>query len=139
MDKKNCVFQARDTGVPARMPLFVNGLHPAPFAIASDRGRRRRRPRRCARPPRRASLERFAPPHVVVNEEGDIVHYSTRTGKYLEAAYGAPTRQLLTTARKELRLDLRSCLREAIETRRPVTREATSPSRPTTTRRTGCR
>ncbi|MFZ3182402.1 MAG: hypothetical protein WA156_19855 [Methylocystis silviterrae] len=47
---------------------------------------------------------------MIVNEDGDIVHYSARTAKYLEAPYGVPTRQLLTSARKELRLDLRSTL-----------------------------
>ena len=39
-------------------------------------------------------LERFSPPHVVVTRDGDVVHYSARTGKYLEAAAGVPTRQL---------------------------------------------
>ena len=61
-------------------------------------------------------LERFSPPHVVVNRDGDVVYYSTRTGKYLEAPGGAPTRQLLTIARKGLRLDLRTLFREAVET-----------------------
>jgi two-component system CheB/CheR fusion protein len=51
----------------------------------------------------------------VVNREGEIAYYSTRTGKYLEAAAGMPTRQILTTARKGLRLDLRTALREAVE------------------------
>ena len=53
-------------------------------------------------------LERFAPAHVVVDHEGEVVHYSPRTGKYLEAPVGLPSRQLLTMARKGLRLDLRS-------------------------------
>ncbi len=51
----------------------------------------------------------------MVDHEGEVVHYSPRTGKYLEAAVGLPSRQLLTMARKGLRLDLRSALREAIE------------------------
>ena len=68
-------------------------------------------------------LDRFAPAHVVVNREGDIVYYSPRTGKYLEAPSGQPSRQLLAMARKGLRLDLRAALHEAVETRRPVTRE----------------
>jgi two-component system CheB/CheR fusion protein len=68
-------------------------------------------------------LERFAPAFVVVNREGDIAFYSARTGKYLEAAAGTPTRQLLTTARKGLRLDLRTALREAVETGASATRE----------------
>ena len=68
-------------------------------------------------------LERFAPPFVVVNREGDVAYYSARTGKYLEAAAGAPTRQILTMARKGLRLDLRTALREAVETGGTATRE----------------
>lgn len=123
VDKKNCVYQARDTGAPHRMPLFVNGLHPAPFASRGATG-----PSASGGQLRQAAeariAEKFGPPHVIVDEEGDIVHYSTRTAKYLEAPYGAPTRQLLTIARKELRLDLRSALRAAIESRGPVTREA---------------
>jgi len=122
VDKKNCVFESRDTGAPVRIPPFVNGLRPAPFAsqsVVGGAGLAARTPRLTAET---RVIERFAPAHVVVNEDGDIVHYSPRTGKYLEAPYGAPSRQLLTAARKELRLDLRSALREAIERRRPVMR-----------------
>jgi two-component system CheB/CheR fusion protein len=68
-------------------------------------------------------LEQFAPPYVVVNIEGEVIFYSARTGKYLEAAAGIPTRQILAIARKGLRLDLRTSLREAVETGRLVTRE----------------
>lgn len=67
-------------------------------------------------------LERFAPAHVAVNPAGDIVHYSARTGRYLEPASGTPSQQLLATARRGLRLDLRTALHEAATTRRPVTR-----------------
>jgi two-component system CheB/CheR fusion protein len=66
--------------------------------------------------------ERFMPPHVVVNREGEILYYSPRTGKYLEAPAGLPDRQLLAMARHGLRLDLRAALREANETRRTITR-----------------
>jgi two-component system CheB/CheR fusion protein len=66
--------------------------------------------------------ERFVPPHVVVNREGEILYYSPRTGKYLEAPAGLPDRQLLAMARRGLRLDLRAALREANETRRTITR-----------------
>jgi len=63
-------------------------------------------------------LERYAPPHVLVNADGDVVHYSARTGKYLEAPIGMPTRQIATIARKGLRLDLRTLFHEAVETGR---------------------
>ncbi|HKS89366.1 MAG TPA: chemotaxis protein CheB [Stellaceae bacterium] len=67
-------------------------------------------------------VERFAPAHVVVTRDGDAVHFSTRTGKYLESAPGAPTRNILSMARRGLRLDLRGALAEAAETRRPAHR-----------------
>ena len=68
-------------------------------------------------------LDRHAPAHVVVNQDGDVVFYSARTGKYLEAPAGTPSRQLLTLARKGLRLDLRTMLREAVESGQAVVRE----------------
>ena len=68
-------------------------------------------------------LERLAPPHVVVNAEGDVVYYSSRTGKYLEAAVGAPSRSIMTMARKGLRLELRTTLRDSVESRKPAVRE----------------
>ena len=68
-------------------------------------------------------LDQFAPAHVVVNREGEIVYYSARTGKYLEAAPGLPSRQLVASARRGLRIDLRHALQEAMESRDMVIRE----------------
>ncbi|WP_146188296.1 CheR family methyltransferase [Methylosinus sporium] len=123
LDKKHCLFEARDPGRRVRMPHFMAGLHalsfPAPVSGKTSAG--------SASQLRRAVetriAEGFGPSHVVVNEDGDIIHFSTRTGKYLEAAPGAPDRQIFAMARKGLRLDLRSVLREAIETRRTATRQ----------------
>ncbi|MBY0331975.1 MAG: PAS domain-containing protein [Acetobacteraceae bacterium] len=70
----------------------------------------------------RRLLERFAPAHVVVNREADVVHFSAGTGRFLEAAAGAPGRNLLAMARRGLRLDLRAVLLEARETRQPARR-----------------
>jgi two-component system CheB/CheR fusion protein len=128
VDKRNCVYQARAAGLAprmpsSRMPSLFNGFRQPTFAdhvVASPTAVGAASLRQTAEA---RIADRFGPPHVVVNEEGDIVHFSSRTGKYLEAPYGTPTRQLLVTARKELRLDLRGALRTAIETRRPVTRE----------------
>jgi two-component system CheB/CheR fusion protein len=52
-----------------------------------------------------------------------VVHFSTRTGKFLEHASGAPTRNIVAMARRGLRLDLRTALTEAVETRHRVTRQ----------------
>ncbi|QEE41201.1 MULTISPECIES: CheR family methyltransferase [unclassified Methylobacterium] len=131
VERKHRIFQARETdGYAARLPLTVTGTQPAPFGrtAAFNRGLRSASPMHQAGPPLRQLveshvIERFASPHVVVDRDGDIVHYSPRTGKYLEAPVGLPSCQLLTLARRGLRLDLRSALREAIETRRPARRD----------------
>jgi len=68
-------------------------------------------------------MEVFAPAHIVVDSEGDILYYSMRTGKYLEPQMGSPSRQLLSMTRRGLRLELRSALREAVEKRHQVVRE----------------
>jgi two-component system CheB/CheR fusion protein len=68
-------------------------------------------------------LERHAPAHVVATGDGDILYYSAGTGRFLEAAAGMPSRQLMAVARRGLRLDLRSALREAVENKRTAVRD----------------
>src|SRR5262245_26950896 len=122
LDSKHRIFQRRDHAAsPLQFPLFVPGnrttaeidvkREPVPATVNLRRTVESR------------VLENFAPPHVVVNREGDIVHYSPRTGKYLEAAAGMPSRQMFALARRGLRLDLRSAFQEALETRRTAVRE----------------
>lgn len=122
IDKSHSLFRARDTSPPTRMPLIANKWRPVSFGIHLPRADSARSGSSLRQSVESRVLDQFAPPHVVVNDEGDIVYFSSRTGKWLEASPGAPTRQLLTMARKGLRLELRGALREAIETRRAVKR-----------------
>ncbi len=65
-------------------------------------------------------LERFAPPSVLVNENGDILYIQGRTGKYLEPASGEAAMNIFTMAREGLRLELGSMIRKALLHRREV-------------------
>ena len=104
IDKKNRLFRARENGVPkVRVPLVVSGARPVPVG-ASDRGTRSTGSIAFRETVETQILHRFAPAHVVVNRDGDVIYYSARTGKYLEATAGTPSRQILTMARKGLRL-----------------------------------
>lgn len=58
-------------------------------------------------------LQRFAPAAVVVNAEGDILHISGRTGKYLEPTAGKANWNIHTMARDGLRHELAIALRKA--------------------------
>ena len=118
VDKKHRIFQMRDHGSIKRLPAALYGTR---TKLAPSNG---------SSPssiPLRHSVEariidRFAPAHVVVNGDGDIVYCSQHTGKYLEVAHGPPSRQLLAMARRGLRLDLRSALQEATDTRKTAVR-----------------
>ncbi len=123
LEKKHRIFRRRsDVTASVRLPMLVGAMRPgAPPEVAVHR------PQLGALGLREAAeshvLERFAPPHVLVNQDGDVVYFSARTGKYIEAPIGVPTRQILTLARRGLRLDLRTLFREAVERGRTVTRE----------------
>jgi chemotaxis methyl-accepting protein methylase len=54
--------------------------------------------------------KRFAPPAVLVNEQGDILYISGRTGPYLEPAAGKANWNVVVMAREALRYDLASAL-----------------------------
>lgn len=124
LDKHHRLYQRRDQLPPRLRPLPLparNGLRSAPRAAKSPPADPARAVRSAAEA---AVIERFAPPHVVVNHEGDIIHFSARTGRFLQAAQGQPTRSLLALARRGLRLDLRTALHEAMRTRRVVRRSS---------------
>lgn len=57
--------------------------------------------------------ERYAPSYVVVDEHHDVLHFSGRTGRFLEPASGAATLNLLNLVHRDLRLDLRTALHKA--------------------------
>ncbi|HEX4480999.1 MAG TPA: CheR family methyltransferase [Rudaea sp.] len=121
IEKKHRIFRRRTDGVTPRLPIRLNPLR-THLPAESIQRRTLTTSATMRQIVEDQVLERFAPPHVVVDRGGDVLYYSSRTGKYLEAPSGSPTRQLLTIARKGLRLDLRAVFREAVESGRSATR-----------------
>ncbi len=123
IDKKHRIFRSRADAGLVRMPLRTS----LPRSLGQPEGQTARvgSPRGAAlrQTVEAQLLDRYAPAHVVVNRGGDVVYYSGRTGKYLEAALGMPTRQVLTMARKGLRLDLHTLFKTATETNREARRQ----------------
>src|SRR6266446_6881180 len=64
----------------------------------------------------RVLLDRYAPAWVVINARAEALHFSARTGKYLEPAAGAPSADVVEMARPGLRLDLRTAIHKAVRT-----------------------
>jgi len=125
VDKVHRIFRKRDVAVTALPPRLQ------PTSLSFRRHWPPPAPPRTARIGGAAELhqlasafaaELFAPPHLLVNVEGNIVHQSASLSRYLELPAGVPSRQILALARRGLRPDLRAALKEAAETRRRVVR-----------------
>lgn len=123
IDKKVRIFQRRDhIAVPLQFPLGAPALHLS-LLNSADSQQRPTNALNFRRKIEQHVLEHFAPAHVVVNREGEVVHYSSGTGKYLEPAPGTPTGQLVSMTRRALRLEVRNALKDALELRHPVERK----------------
>jgi len=59
-------------------------------------------------------LQKFSPPAVLVNDKGDILYISGRTGKYLEPAAGKANWNIFAMAREGLCFDLGSAFQKAL-------------------------
>ena len=68
-------------------------------------------------------LEMYAPPAVIITEDGDIVYFHGRTGKYLEPSPGKANLNIFAMAREGLRYALISLLRTAASEKRKVASE----------------
>ena len=67
-------------------------------------------------------LQCYSPAAVLVNDKGDILHISGRTGKYLEPAAGKANWNIFAMAREGLRYELTGALQKALRQKGAVTR-----------------
>ena len=65
-------------------------------------------------------LQAYSPPAVLVNEGGDIVYISGRTGRYLEPAVGKANWNIHVMARPGIRAQLAVALRTAMQQQSPI-------------------
>jgi two-component system CheB/CheR fusion protein len=65
-------------------------------------------------------LEHYTPAGVLVNEEGRVLYFHGRTGKYLEPSAGEAALDLLPMAREGLRIPLTAALHRAFHSEEPI-------------------
>ncbi|MEP6872992.1 MAG: chemotaxis protein CheB, partial [Burkholderiales bacterium] len=68
-------------------------------------------------------LQRYSPPAVLVNREGDVLYVSGKTGRYLEPAAGKANWNVFAMARDGLSRPLGAAFKEAVREQRSVTAE----------------
>ena len=116
-DRKNRLFRRVETATRV-LPAFPLSARTSRRDMAADKLPTPVRPvGLSAGIGRRAALvaERYAPAFVVVDRDYEVLHFSGRTGRYLEPVTGTATLNLLNLVQRELRLDLRAALHRAVE------------------------
>ncbi len=125
VDKAHRIFRRRPE-VGRTLPVFPlsapDGLHHQPQAS----------PQKRAEPGLQAMadrhlLDRYAPPYVVINAEGEVLQASGRTGRYLELPAGPPDTNIFSMARPDLRADLRAALGMASSSQQAAVQHAKVP------------
>ncbi|MCQ4313609.1 PAS domain S-box protein [Pseudomonas stutzeri] len=122
VDKKNRIYRAREVGAALRRaptgPYHGFSLtapsHP-PFSEPSKRNRKF-----SFADVHQRALEQYAPPSVIVNHDGEIVHMSDRAGNFLRYVGGEPSLNLTTLVHPQLRLELRTALYQATHTGKSI-------------------
>lgn len=110
VDSRQKIFRRRETSAPLIDRLNI----PASFTPQpTDATGIQRRPIPVDELAPRALLERFVPPAVIVNENGDILYVHGKTGKYLEPSPGRANLNIHAMAREGLSYPLIAALRSA--------------------------
>jgi two-component system, chemotaxis family, CheB/CheR fusion protein len=125
IDKKQRIFQRNETitAPPLTFPLPDRALVERPTARPWVPRTATAGQRDSVAALERILLDHYAPAWVIINAQGESVYFSPRTGKYLEPAVGTPSMDIVSMARKGLRLDLRAAIHKARKTGEPVVHE----------------
>ncbi|WP_027578680.1 CheR family methyltransferase [Bradyrhizobium sp. Ai1a-2] len=113
VDRRARIFKKLETGtrLPPEFPITTTAGRaaievPPARVLGQDVGLERRAQR---------IAERYAPAYVITDENFQILHFSGRTGRYIEPTAGAATLDLLSLVHRDLRLELRTALGRAAE------------------------
>ncbi|HET6410210.1 MAG TPA: chemotaxis protein CheB, partial [Chthoniobacteraceae bacterium] len=71
----------------------------------------------------RALLDWYVPPSVLIDANGEVLHFARRTSFFLEPPVGTPSHNVFDLVRNELRIPLRAAISEARESGNESARE----------------
>lgn len=121
IDRRARIFKKLETGtgLPPEFPITTGAGRaavevPPVRSFGPDVGLERRAHR---------IAERYAPAYVITDDNFRVLHFSGRTGRYIEPTAGAATLDLLQLVHRDLRLELRTALSRAAQTSAPAQAE----------------
>ncbi len=112
VDSRWKIYRRRETSAPVidRIDIPVSF---APHSVGGTGIREQRHPASIEELAPRILINRFVPPSVIVNENGDIAYFHGKTGKYLEPSSGKANLNIYAMAREGLSYPLVASLRSA--------------------------
>lgn len=119
VDKKNRIFRAR----PASGTLRRSAIMPRSAYVranvmqAAEEAPARRH---LFKDIHLRAVEKYAPPSMILDSNGEILHMTDGAGRYLRHVGGEPTRSLLLLIMPSLRLELRTTLFQVQQSQKPV-------------------
>jgi two-component system CheB/CheR fusion protein len=115
IDRKHRIFRRRPAaGVLPLLPTFRPSAARSLESPAPEAPVERVREAGLSELTRKLLLEHYAPPCVIVNEQGTIFYFQGRTGQYLEPATGKASLNIFEMTREGLRYPLRALFRRAV-------------------------
>lgn len=118
-DKKNHIYSRIESSSVSRIPLMLSSSNSWQMRLPELPNLSNSRLHSFGELHHRL-VEQYAPPSILINEEGEIVHYSEHAGTFLHFSGGEPTKNLFKLLVPELRAELRSALFTAREENRTV-------------------
>jgi len=118
VDRRARIFKKLDNGtrLPPEFPIITDAGRasvelPVIRTMSSDVGLERKAQR---------IADRYAPAYVIIDANFQVLHFSGRTGRFIEPTAGAATLDLLSLVHRDLRLELRTALGRVRDTNQTV-------------------
>jgi two-component system CheB/CheR fusion protein len=120
VDKKLRIYRARSASKGARASTALSAPHAVPRAVVPADLEKTGGKKMSFADIHQRVLEHYAPPSVIIDPTGHIMHTSENVGRFFRYAGGEPTHHLLTLVQPDLRLELRTAIFQAARTGKSV-------------------
>lgn len=123
IDKQYRIFQRKEVMVSPKVNFSLGSRDQLRSLGLTGQPPEKKRQQRIQEVIEQVLLQEYSPPCVIVNEQREVVYFFGSTGKYLEPSQGVPSNNIFDLARRGLRLDLRTAIKEAFKNRKTVIRK----------------
>lgn len=121
LDQKWKIFERRDTSIARRGVIdFPISSIPIEPRIKGEREEKKYFEANMADAAQKFIIQQIVPPIVIINDRGDILYTTRRTGKYLEPSVGKLNVNIYAMAREGLKAELGIAIRKANTDRQKV-------------------